>query len=48
MNQRDLLLLELSEQEQKQLIVDFKADKQRRFLNGNFDIVLSKISEQST
>lgn len=48
LNQRDLLLLELSEQEQKQLIVDFKPDKQRRFLNGNFDIVLSKISEQST
>ncbi|TLU61348.1 protocatechuate 3,4-dioxygenase [Thalassotalea litorea] len=43
LNQKDLLLLELSEQEQKLLIVDFEQDSQKQYLNGRFDIVLSKI-----
>ncbi|WP_394174160.1 dioxygenase family protein [Thalassotalea litorea] len=44
LNHKDLLLLELSEQEQRQLVVDFSKDPKRKQLNGQFDIVLSKIS----
>ncbi|TKB44393.1 protocatechuate 3,4-dioxygenase [Thalassotalea mangrovi] len=45
LNRKDLLLLELSEQEQKQLIVDFIRDQQTAILSGRFDIVLSKLSD---